>query len=49
MNSEESPLFGLISSLTAAIDAKDPARTKAQLDVLAQALERAAQTLESAH
>jgi len=39
----------VIPGVNEAIDAKDPARTKAQLDVLAQALERAAQTLESAH
>jgi N-acetylated-alpha-linked acidic dipeptidase len=39
----------VIPGVNEAIDAKDPARTKAQLTVLAEALDRAAQTLESAH
>ena len=39
----------VIPGVNEAIEAKDSARASAQLAVLAQALERAAQTLESAH
>ena len=39
----------VIPGVNEAIEAKDPARASAQLTVLAQCLERATQTLESAH
>ena len=39
----------VIPGVNEAIEAKDSARAQAQLGVLAQALDRAAQTLESAH